>query len=565
MRDWYKDAVFYEVSVRAFADSNGDGIGDLPGLTSRLDYLQDLGVDTLWLLPILPSPLRDDGYDVSDYFGVHPVYGTLEDYRQLVRQAHRRGLRIIAELIPNHTSDEHPWFRASRDPQHSEHATYRDWYVWSETDERYPDARIIFLDSERSNWTYDPLRGAYYWHRFFYHQPDLNYDNPEVQRMMLKVIQFWIDQGVDGIRVDAPAYLYEREGTNCENLPETHAYLKRLRAFVDAYAPGTMLLSEANQWPEEVRGYFGEGDEFHMNFHFPLMPRIFIALAKADRSPIEWILSRTPGLPACCQWGTFLRNHDELTLEMVTPEERRLMWDVYAPERRMRLNLGIRRRLAPLLDSDVRRIKLANSILLTLVGSPFLYYGDEIGMGDNIWLEDRDTVRTPMQWDNSPNAGFSTAPAESLYAPLIDDPAYGYQRVNVEAQLADPRSLLNWTRRALRVRRQHPAFGQGSMCLLAPDSPAVLAYVRQHPQETLLVLNNLSPDSQEVSLNVPDLEHPPVDLFTGKVLAHRPGAPLRLQLAGYAYRWFQSRPRAYGHITDELFCQAPNLARHDDG
>jgi maltose alpha-D-glucosyltransferase/alpha-amylase len=539
MLDWYKDAAFYEIFVRAFADGNGDGIGDIPGLISRLDYLQDLGVDALWLLPIAPSPLRDDGYDVSDYFAIHPDYGTLEDFRALVEAVHRRGMRIVVELIPNHTSDQHPWFQASRDPRHPDHARYRDWYVWSATDTAYAGARIIFLDYEPSNWTYDPLRGAYYWHRFFHHQPDLNYDHPAVQRAMLRVVQYWIDQGADGIRVDATPYLYEREGTNCENLPETHAYFKRLRAFVEAYAPGTMLLSEANQWPEDVRPYFGHGDEFHMNFHFPLMPRVFMALAQADRRPIEAILARTPELPACCQWGTFLRNHDELTLEMVSPEERACLWDYYAPEPRMRLNLGIRRRLAPLLGNDGRRIQLANSILLTLIGSPFLYYGDEIGMGDQIWLEDRGGVRTPMQWEDGPNAGFSTAPAERLYAPVIADPVYGYRRVNVQAQQADPGSLLNWTRSALRVRRQHPAFGRGQLHLLAADNPAVLGYLRRHPQETLLIVHNLSADAQEVPLDLPDAETRLVDLFTAEVLDYRPEQPCHLALPGWGYRWFK--------------------------
>lgn len=546
--DWYRDPVFYEVFVRAFADSNGDGIGDLPGLISRLDYLQWLGVDAIWTLPIFPSPLRDHGYDVSDYFNVHPDYGTLEDYRRLVTEAHRRGLRVIVELVPNHTSDQHPWFRASRDPHHPEHARYRDWYVWSETDQKYHDARIIFLDYEPSNWTYDPLRGQYFWHRFFHHQPDLNYDNLEVQRAMLHAVQFWLDLGVDGFRVDATPYLYEREGTNCENLPETHVYLKRLRQFVDAYAPGTMLLSEANQWPADVRPYFGDpspelgtgGDEFHMNFHFPLMPRIFMALARADRRPIEEIMACTPDLPQGCQWGAFLRCHDELTLEMVTPEERAFMWDFYAPEPRMRLNLGIRRRLAPLLGNDPRRIQVANSVLLTLIGSPFLYYGDEIGMGDNVWLEDRDGLRTPMQWDDGPNAGFSTAPAGCLYAPLIDDPVYGYRRVNVKAQLADPGSLLNWTRTALQVRQQHPAFGRGELHLLSPQSPALLAYLRQSTEETLVIVNNLSPDPQMVSLDLSGYAGEKlVDLFTEEAIGFTPPQTFRLQLPGYGYRWLK--------------------------
>jgi maltose alpha-D-glucosyltransferase/alpha-amylase len=537
-QDWFKDAIFCEVFVRAFADANGDGIGDLPGLTSKLDYLKDLGVDALWLLPISPSPLRDDGYDVSNYVDVHPDYGTLADYGTLVKEAHKRDLRVVVELIPNHTSDQHAWFQASRDPNHPAHERYRDWYVWSETDERYGDTRIIFLDYEPSNWTYDELRGMYYWHRFFHHQPDLNYDNPEVQRAMMRVLQFWIDQGVDGIRIDAPPYLYEREGTNCENLLETHAYLKRLRAFVDAYAPGTMLLSEANQWPEDVRAYFGDGDEMHMNFHFPLMPRIFMALAKADRTPIEQIMARTPELPDNCQWGTFLRCHDELTLEMVTPEERAFMWDFYAPEPRMRLNLGIRRRLAPLLGNDVRRIQVANSILLTFIGSPFLYYGDEIGMGDNIWLEDRDGLRTPMQWDDGPNAGFSTAPKEALTDPVIEDGIYGYKQINVKAQEADPDSLLNWTKRVLRIRKQHLAFGRGRLRLLGPKNVAVLAYLREYKDQSILVLNNLSATRQQVVLDLSDLAGQQlVDLLTAEVLARPASASLPVVLEGYGYRW----------------------------
>jgi maltose alpha-D-glucosyltransferase/alpha-amylase len=536
MDDWYKNAIFYEVFVRAFCDSNGDGIGDIPGLTSRLDYLQALGVDAIWLLPITPSPWRDGGYDVSDFFGVHPEYGTLDDFRTLVAEAHRRDLRIVVELIPNHTSDQHSWFQASRDPRHPDHARYRDWYVWSPTDSRYAQARVIFRDTETSNWTYEPLRGEFYWHRFFHHQPDLNYDHPAVQKAMLRVVQFWIDQGADGVRVDATPYLFEREGTTCENLPETHAYFKRLRAFVDAYAPGTMLLSEANQWPEDVRAYLGDGDEFHMNFHFPLMPRIFMALAQGSRRPIEWILSRTPALPANCQWGTFLRNHDELTLEMVTSEERAFLWDYYAPEPRMRLNLGIRRRLAPLLGNDLRRIQGAHSILLTLIGSPFLYYGDEIGMGDNIRLDDRDGVRTPMQWDDGPNAGFSAAPAERLYAPVIDSPPYGYARVNAAAQEGDPASLLSWVRSALRLRRQHPAIGRGELRLLPLDNPAILAYERRHETERLLFLNNLSSEPQQAVWDVGPGERL-IDLFTGEELPASAARTCRCELPAYGYRW----------------------------
>jgi maltose alpha-D-glucosyltransferase/alpha-amylase len=509
--DWYKNAVFYELYVRAFSDSNNDGIGDLAGVTARLDYLQELGVNTIWLLPITNSPLRDAGYDVSDHYNLYPPYGSLDDFRTLVQEAHQRNLRIMVELVPNHTSDQHAWFQASCNPAHPEHTRYRDYYVWSDTDQLYTGARIIFLDYEKSNWTFHPLRNAYYWHRFFYHQPDLNFDNPEVQRCMMHVIQFWIDQGADGIRVDAPPYLYEREGTSCENLPETHAYLKRLRAFVDAYAPGTVLLSEANQWPEDVRPYFGNGDEMHMNYHFPLMPRIFMALAQADRTSIVDILDRTPALPEACQWGIFLRCHDELTLEMVTMEERKFMWDYFAPQTRMRLNLGIRRRLAPLLGNDPALIRVANSILLTFIGSPFLYYGDEIGMGDNIWLDDRVGVRTPMQWDASPNAGFSGAAPDQLYAPVMDGGEFDYRKVNVQQQENDPDSLLNWTRRALRVRRQHPALSRGRLTILPVSDQAILAYLRQYEGEMLLILNNLSPRFQHFELPLPGVF--PADLI----------------------------------------------------
>jgi len=536
--DWYKDAVFYEVAVKAFADSNGDGRGDLRGLIGKLDYLHDLGVDALWLLPIFPSPLRDDGYDVADYTSIHPDFGTLDDFKALLVAAHERHMRIIVELVVNHTSDQHPWFQASHDPQHPDHARYRDWYVWSDTDRRYLDARIIFLDTEPSNWTFDPRRGQYFWHRFFSHQPDLNYDNPDVQQAMLRVVQYWIDLGVDGFRIDAPPYLYEREGTNCENLPETHAYLKRLRAFVDAYAPGTFLLSEANMWPEEVIQYFGDGDEMHMNYHFPLMPRIFMALARADREPLLAIMARTPDLPDPCQWGTFLRCHDELTLEMVTPEERAFMWDFYAPEPRMRLNLGIRRRLAPLLDNDRRRIEVANSMLLTLIGSPFIYYGDEIGMGDNIRLNDRDGVRTPMQWDAGPNAGFSDAPAGQLYTPLIDDAVYGYRRVNVAAQQADDGSLWHWMQRVLRIRQQHPVFGRGTLRFLTPDNSAILAYLRCDATQTVLVLNNLSAEMQSVAVDLSAFHgRVPRDLLTDGTWNTIGTFPYTFTMFPYGYHW----------------------------
>ncbi|HSJ55641.1 MAG TPA: maltose alpha-D-glucosyltransferase [Anaerolineae bacterium] len=546
--DWYKDAVFYEVAVRAYGDSDGDGIGDMQGLAAHLDHVAHLGIDCIWMLPVYPSPLRDDGYDISDFYAIHPDYGTVADLRHLVDEAHSRGLRVIMDLIVNHTSDQCSWFQASRDPSHPEHDKYRDWYVWSPTDERYQEARIIFLDTEASNWTWDPVRGAYFWHRFFHHQPDLNYDNPEVQHEMLNIVRYWLQEyGIDGFRVDAVPYLYEREGTNCENLPETHAYLKRLRAFVDEIAPGALLLSEANQWPEDVRPYLGDGDEFHMNFHFPLMPRIFMALARADRTPIVSIMGRTPPIPECTQWATFLRNHDELTLEMVTPEERQFMWSFYAPEPRMRLNLGIRRRLAPLLDNDRARIEVANSLLFTLPGSPVLYYGDEIGMGDNICLEDRNGVRTPMQWDAGPNAGFSSADPEALYAPVIDDDTYGYRQVNVEAQMDDPDSLLNWTRLAIEVRHAHPAFGRGDLRFLDVGDGAVLAYVRHYQDETILVVNNLSTAPCSISL-LPDAHDltefagtQPINLLTGIPLPPVTTAPYPLDLDRYGYYWLKLR------------------------
>jgi len=539
MSDWYKSAVFYQIFVRAFCDSNGDGIGDLRGVMSKLDYLRALGVNTLWLMPITPSPLRDHGYDVSGHFDVHPDYGTLQDFRELVDAAHARALRVIVELVPNHTSDQHPWFQASRDPHHPEHAKYRDWYVWSDTDQKYKEARIIFIDYEKSNWTWDEKRGQYFWHRFFYHQPDLNFDNPEVQKAMLRVAQFWVDQGADGIRVDAPPYLIEREGTNCENLPESHAYYKRLRAFLDAYAPGTMLLAEANQWPRDTLPYFGDDDEFQMNFHFPLMPRIFLALAQGNREPLDWVLAQTPPLPENCQWATFLRNHDELTLEMVTTDEREFMWNFYAPDVAMRKNLGIRRRLAPLLDNDRARIQVAHSLLLTLIGSPVLYYGDEIGMGDNIQLDDRWGVRTPMQWDASRNAGFSNAPREKMYLPVIDDAVYGYQRVNVALAERAPDSFLHWLRRALKIRAQHPAFGRGELQTLATNHPALFAYTRTTADEKLLVVNNLSAHAQKVSLPL-DTRGVARDLESGASLTFDPA--LNFELPRYGYRWFALVP-----------------------
>jgi maltose alpha-D-glucosyltransferase/alpha-amylase len=537
---WYKDAVYYEVFVRAFADSNGDGIGDLRGLTGKLDYLKELGVDCVWLLPIYPSPLRDDGYDVADFYRIHPDYGTVEDFRALVDAAHERGLRVIADMVPNHSSDQAYWFQASRDPAHPEHEKYKNWYVWSPTDRPYSGARIIFIDYEPSNWTLDPVRGEYYWHRFFHHQPDLNYDNPAVQEEMLKVLGFWLELGIDGFRVDAVPYLYEREGTNCENLPETHAYLKRMRAYVDEIAPGTMLLSEANQWPEDVRPYLGDGDEFHMNFHFPLMPRIYLALARAERAPILEILARTPPIPETCQWATFLRNHDELTLEMVTEEERQFMWEFYAPEPRMRLNLGIRRRLAPLLDNDRDRIELANSLLFTLPGAPVVYYGDEIGMGDEIWLDDRDGVRTPMQWSAGKNAGFSETEPKALYCQPIDDEVYGYQRLNVEAQQADGGSLYQRMRHMIATRKAHGALARGEVRFLEVGNQAILAFLRSDGEETVLAVHNLAPDGAEFELDLAGYAGAgPADLLYGEQLAPVGEEPYRLALGRYGYRWLR--------------------------
>jgi len=534
---WYKNAVFYEVYLRAFRDSNADGHGDLRGLAEKLDYLKELGVDCLWLMPIYASPLLDDGYDISDYYGVHPDYGTLADFKALLEAAHQRSLRVITDLVLNHTSDQHPWFQAARARRDS---PYRDFYVWSDSDQKYGEARIIFLDTEPSNWTWDEVAGQFFWHRFYASQPDLNYDNPAVHAEMLQVAKFWLDLGVDGFRADAVPYLFEREGTNCENLPETHAYLKELRRFMDDFFPGRILLCEANQWPEDVRPYFGEGDEFQMGFHFPLMPRIFMALRKGDATSIAWVLERTPDIPATCQWCTFLRNHDELTLEMVTETERQWMWHEYAPEPRMRLNLGIRRRLAPLLDNDRRKIELAYSLLFSLPGSPVIYYGDEIGMGDNIWLPDRNGVRTPMQWENSPNAGFSEAAPDRLYTPVIADPDYSQARVNVAGQLADPDSLLNLVRRMILIRKDHAGFGYGSLRTLPTNDPAVLVYLRQHAGQSLLILNNLSPHGKQFHLSLSGLlAHKVIDLFSGEPLVENTAETCQFELGPYGYRWCQ--------------------------
>ncbi len=535
---WFKKAIIYELHIRAFYDSNGDGIGDIPGLIEKLPYLQSLGVTCLWLLPMYPSPLRDDGYDIADYYKIHPDYGTLEDFKRLIDESHRRGMRVLTELVVNHTSDQHPWFQeARRDPT----SPKRNYYVWSDTDERYKGARIIFTDTERSNWTWDPVAKQYFWHRFFSHQPDLNYDNPEVQDVMLDILKFWLDLGVDGFRCDAVPYLFEREGTNCENLPETHAFLKRMRAKVDAeYGGGRILLAEANQWPADVRVYFGEGDEFHMGFHFPVMPRLFMAIRREERTPIVEILQQTPDIPDNCQWAIFLRNHDELTLEMVTDEDRDYMYREYARDPRMRINVGIRRRLAPLMDNGRRRIELMHSLLFTLPGTPVLYYGDEIGMGDNVYLGDRNGVRTPMQWSSDRNAGFSRADGAALYAPLIADPVYGFQGLNVEAQDRMRSSLLNWVKRLVRIRQKHPAFALGKIEFLQPSNRKVLAFLRKHEGETLLVVCNLSRFAQPAELELPACEGcVPVELFGNVPFPAVTSRTYQLSLGPYMFLWFQ--------------------------
>ena len=533
---WYQDAVIYEVHVRAFADSNDDGIGDFPGLTSRLDYLSQLGVTAIWLLPFYPSPLRDDGYDIAEYYDVHPSYGTLDDFTTFLDEAHSRNMRVITEVVINHTSDQHPWFQRAR--RAAPGTPERDFYVWSDTPDRYGDVRIIFQDTETSNWAWDPVANAYFWHRFFAHQPDLNYDNPLVSQAVTDVLRFWLDLGVDGVRLDAIPYLFEREGTNGENLPETHEELKRLRAFVDENYENRMLLAEANQWPEDSVAYFGDGDECHMAFHFPLMPRLYLALERESRLPIIDILEQTPPIPEGAQWAIFLRNHDELTLEMVSEEERDFMWRTYAPDRRARLNLGIRRRLAPLLENDGRRIELLFSLLLSLPGTPVLYYGDELGMGDNIFLADRDGVRTPMQWSNDRNAGFSKANPQSLYLPVVVDPQFHYETVNVEAQHANPNSLLWWLRGTIRQRHRHPVFGRGAIEFLAPENDRVLAYLREGEGETILVVANLSRHAQYVELDLRRFEgHRPLELV-GRTEFPRIGElPYLLTLSGYGFYW----------------------------
>lgn len=559
--EWYRSAVFYEVLVRAFFDSDNNGSGDLKGLTEKLDYLQWLGVDCLWLPPFYDSPLRDGGYDIRDFRAVLDEFGTVEDFKVLLDEAHARDIRVITDLVMNHTSDTHEWFQQSRtDPD----GPYGDFYVWTDDPDTYSGARIIFVDTEDSNWTYDPVRGQYYWHRFFSHQPDLNYDNPAVQEAMLDVLRFWSDLGIDGFRLDAVPYLFEREGTNCENLPETHAFLKRCRKVMDEEYPGRVLLAEANQWPSDVVEYFGDpevgGDECHMAFHFPLMPRIFMAVRKQSRFPISEILESTPEIPSSAQWGIFLRNHDELTLEMVTDAERDYMYAEYAHDPRMKANIGIRRRLAPLLQNDRTQLELFNALLLSLPGSPVLYYGDEIGMGDNIWLGDRDGVRTPMQWSPDRNAGFSKADPGRLYLPTIQDATYGYQAVNVENQASYSNSLLNWVRRLIQVRKRYEAFGLGDFRELNSDTASVLTYLRTYGDEVLLCVNNLSSYPAAVSLDLSEFAGAtPVEL-TGSVPFPTIGTdPYQITLPGHGFYWFEIQLPPETNLESSASMSAPTI------
>jgi maltose alpha-D-glucosyltransferase/alpha-amylase len=536
---WYKDAVIYQLHVRAFSDSNGDGIGDFAGLTQRLDYLQYLGVTAIWLLPFYPSPLRDDGYDISDYVSVHPSYGSLEDFKTFLAAAHERGMRVIVEMVLNHTSDQHPWFKEARSSREN---PKRDWYVWSETDTRYEGVRIIFVDTETSNWAWDPVSKTYYWHRFFSHQPDLNFDNPEVLNALWDVMKFWLDLGVDGFRFDAVPYLVEREGTSCENLPETHAIVRKLRKRLDLAYSGKMLLAEANNWPADIRAYFGDGDEFHAAFHFPLMPRLFLSIKLEDRKPIIDILEQTPEIPDNCQWFLFLRNHDELTLEMVTDIERDYMYDEYAMDKTMRINQGIRRRLATMMGNDRRQIELLNGLIMSMPGTPIVYYGDEIGMGDNIYLGDRNGVRTPMQWTGDRNAGFSTADPERLYAPVISNAVYGSQAINVDSQQRSEHSLLRWMKALIKLRSSFQVFGRGSIEFLKPSNHRVLAYVRQFGEETVLVVNNLSSTAQAVELDVRRFKGSiPIEMFGRNLFPRFGDIPYLLTLGPYQFYWFQLR------------------------
>ncbi len=538
---WFKRAVFYEVLVRSFKDSSGDGVGDLKGLTEKLDYLQWLGVDCLWLPPFFPSPLRDGGYDVADYTDVASDIGTIDDFQGLLNTAHAKGIRVIIDFVMNHTSDAHPWFQASR---HDPDGPYGDFYVWSDTDDAYAGARVIFVDTEASNWTWDPVRHQYFWHRFYHHQPDLNFDNPAVRDAMIEALSFWLDRGIDGFRLDAVPYLYEREGTDGENLPETHEFLRYVRRYIDEHYPGRVVLAEANQWPADVVDYFGDhasgGDECHMCFHFPVMPRIFMAVRRESRYPVSEIMEQTPDIPSNCQWGIFLRNHDELTLEMVTDEDRDYMWGEYAADPRMKANIGIRRRLAPLLDNDTNQIELFTALLLSLPGSPVLYYGDEIGMGDNIWLGDRDGVRTPMQWTPDRNAGFSPATPGKLSLPVIMDPVFGFQAVNVEAHQTSNSSLLHWTRRMITIRKQHRAFGLGSFHDLGGSNPSVLSYIREHEGDVMLCVNNLSRFPQPVELDLHAyVGVQPIEMLGGVDFPRIGDLPYLLTLAGHGFYWFR--------------------------
>ncbi|HEY1740864.1 MAG TPA: maltose alpha-D-glucosyltransferase [Acidimicrobiia bacterium] len=537
--NWFQRAVFYEIHVRAFADGNDDGIGDFIGLTERLDYLQWLGIDCIWLLPFYASPLRDGGYDISDYYAVHPSYGSTDNFVSFIEAAHHRGIRVIADLVMNHTSTDHEWFQESRSSMFSRR---RDWYVWSDTPDRYPDARIIFVDSETSNWTWDPVAGQYYWHRFFSHQPDLNFDNPDVCDAMVDVLRYWLDFGLDGFRLDAVPYLFERDGTNCENLPETHAFLKRVRKVVDSNYSDRVLLAEANQWPADVVEYFGGGEECHMAFHFPVMPRLFMSMRREEAYPLVEVLERTPAIPQNAQWGLFLRNHDELTLEMVTDEERDYMYQAYAADPQMRINVGIRRRLAPLLENGRDDIELATAVLFSLPGSPILYYGDEIGMGDNIYLGDRDGVRTPMHWTSDRNGGFSRADFARLYLPPLMDPVYGFQAVNVEAQLRTSTSLLRWVHRFIALRKQHPVLGAGTYEALNPANPRIFAHIRQLDDETILCVHNMARSAQAVELDLSRFEGMVPEEMFGRTRFPRIGTlPYLLTLAGRGFFWFSLR------------------------
>ena len=536
---WYKDAVIYQLHVRTFCDSNGDGVGDFRGLTSKLDYLQELGINAIWLLPFFPSPLRDDGYDIADYTSVHPAYGSLQDFKDFLAAAHNRRIRVITEMVVNHTSDQHPWFQEAR---RSRENPKRDWYVWSDTDSRYHGVRIIFIDTEMSNWAWDPISKSYYWHRFFSHQPDLNYDNPAVREAIWEVMKFWLDIGVDGFRLDAVPYLIERDGTSCENLPETHEIIRDFRRRIDFAFPGKMLLAEANQRPADVRAYFGNGDEFHMAFHFPLMPRMFLAVKLEDRKPIIEILEQTPQIPDTCQWCIFLRNHDELTLETVTDIERDYMYDEYAVDKAMRINLGIRRRLAPMMENDRRRVELLTGLLLSMPGTPIIYYGDEIGMGDNVYLGDRNGVRTPMQWNGGWNAGFSSADPERLYSPLISNPVYGYQAINVDSQTRSAHSLLSWTKSVIQTRNAFRVFSRGSIEFLNPSNHRVLAYVRCLGEEKVLVVNNLSSSAQAVELNLQAYKKRiPIEMFGRNLFPRIGDLPYLLTLGPYQFYWFRLR------------------------